>query len=479
MTSDNVDNPNSQRPELTNDFHRPKFHFLPSRNWMNDPNGLCYSNGRYHLFYQMNPYGPLWGFMHWGHASSPDLIHWKDHPIALAPEEGARDDLGCFSGCIVDDDGIPTAIYTGFVNFVDTPVLLARAKDEALDVWEKSPENPIIAEKPTGVNSTDFRDPYVWRQGDRWQMVVGAGMENGNGGILLYESEDLLTWRYLGPAFQAKILDSVTMWECPNLFPLDDKYVLLVSLFPNIQGVYYYVGNYDGRVFTPENEGFLDRDGVFYAPQVRRFPDGRTILFGWLREQRSDEAIENAGWAGVMTLPHELALDQEGRLLSRPVKECEQLRMAPFTEKDLLVKAGESVSLPVSGRQIEVMLTVPRREGQFVLGIAASPDGTEVTLVGCDPLQGKIWLDTSRSSLVDDVVTGIQKLSLPEVGEEQIQLRVFLDGSVVQIFADDAFALSGRIYPILEESQDVYIAAEREDIGINSLSVWKLSDIWH
>ncbi len=478
MTLANIENPISQRTELTDDFHRPQFHFLPPKNWMNDPNGLCYFKGRYHLFYQMNPYGPLWGFMHWGHASSPDLIHWTDHPIALAPEEGAGDELGCFSGCIVEDDGIPTAIYTGFVNFMDTPIMLARAKDDMLVEWEKRSDNPIIAEKPEGVNSTEFRDPYVWRRDERWRMVVGAGMENGNGAILLYESEDLLTWRYLGPAFQDRILDTVTMWECPNLFPLDGKYVLLVSLFPNNQGVYYYVGNFDGRAFIPESEGFLEKDGVFYAPQVRCFPDGRTILFGWLREQRSDEVIETAGWAGAMTLPRELALDQCGRLISRPAKEYEHLRMTPYTEKDLTLNAGERLPLPVSGRQLEVVLTVQRGEGVFELGLAASPDETEVTLLGCDPQTGKVWLDTTRSSLSNDVMTGMQEVSVPNPEEGCVQLRVILDGSVIEVWVDDASSLSGRIYPTLDGSQTAYIVAKKENIRISDLSACQLSSIW-
>ena len=472
------EDPISRRQDLAGDFHRPQYHFLPPNNWMNDPNGICYFQGQYHLFYQMNPYGPLWGFMHWGHASSPDLVHWMDHPIALAPEEGAGDDLGCFSGCIVEDGSVPTAIYTGFVNFVETPVLLARAKDPALNKWEKCPENPIIAEKPDGVNSTDFRDPYVWRQDDRWQMVIGAGMEDGDGALLLYESKDLLSWQYLGPAFQDRILDTVTMWECPNLFPLDGKYVLLVSLFPNNQGVYYYVGNYDGRVFTPEKQGFLEQDGILYAPQVRRFPDGRTILFGWLREQRSDEAIEAAGWAGTLTLPRELALDSQSRLISCPVREYQRLRIAPYSALHLTLAPEEHLSLPITGRQLEVELSIKRGEGKIDLGIAASPEETEVTLVGCDPQIGKIWLDTTRSSLSSDVMTGIQEISFPKTDGDSVHLRVLLDGSVVEVWVDDAFSLSGRIYPTLTESCAVFLEAKKEKTLVPNLSVWKLGSIW-
>lgn len=478
MTTAFSENPISHRQELAGDIHRPVFHFLPPNNWMNDPNGLCYFRGRYHLFYQKNPFGPLWGFMHWGHASSPDLIHWQDHPIALAPEDSAGDGLGVFSGCIVDDNGTPTAIYTGVKSIIDTPILAARARDSSLDEWEKIPQNPIIAEKPEGVNSMDFRDPYVWRQDNRWQMVVGAGMSDNDSAVLLYESDDLFSWRYLGPLLKQRSIESVTMWECPNFFPLDDKFVLLVSLYPNTQGIYYYTGNYDGRVFTPESQGYFDSDGILYAPQVRRFPDGRTILFGWLREQRSDEAIEEAGWAGVLSLPRELALDQHGRLVSRPVREYQQLRMPSPKTDHLSLNPGERLILPITGRQVEVGLSVRRGEGSFELGVAASPDETEFTLIGCDPQDGTVLLDTTHSSLSGNVQTGVQMLSLVETDGEEMRLHVLLDGSVIEVWVNETLSLSGRIYPTMADAENLFLRAGNSKVQSLELFAWEMDSIW-
>lgn len=478
MSSEIFPKPLILRHELAGDAHRPCYHFLPPHYWMNDPNGIFYWQGRYHVFYQFNPYGPLWGFIHWGHASSPDLIHWKDHPIALIPEEGAGDDLGCFSGCLVDDDGVPNAIYTGFVNFFDTPVLLAQAQDPQLEVWEKSPHNPILAVKPEGVNDTDFRDPYVWRQGERWQMVIGAGMADGDSAALLYESADLLAWRYAGPLFKHQTRESVTMWECPNFFPLDGKFVLLVSLFPNTQGVYYYVGNYDGRRFTPETEGFLEEGGVLYAPQVRRFEDGRTLLFGWVREGRSDEAMEEAGWAGVLSMPRELALDDRGHLISRPVEEYRQLRQTHFTLRDLELRAGRPVSLPISGRQVELELMMARGTAAVSLEVLAAPDGSEATRIICDLRQGVIRLDTTQSSLSEEAAGSVQTVELPDPNRERVTLRVLVDASVIEVWVDDALSITGRAYPTLADSEDLYLAVDKDEAQVRILSVWKLDGIW-
>ncbi|MFW5714414.1 MAG: glycoside hydrolase family 32 protein, partial [Brevefilum sp.] len=358
MTQEWFDDPIATRRNMAGDPHRPNYHFLPPRNWMNDPNGLFYWEGRFHLFYQFNPYRPLWGFIHWGHTSSPDLVHWEDHPIALQPTEGGGDANGCWSGCIVNDQGTPTALYTGFIDAEHTPVMLARAQDPELLTWEKSQQNPVIKDPPEGVNNTDFRDPYVWREGDIWKMVMGAGMENGEGAVLLYQSSDLINWDYLGPLFAAQTHDSVQMWECPNFFPLGDQYVLLVSLFPGILGVYYYVGDYDGRSFSPNTEGFLTRSPFFDAPQVRCLKDERTILFGWLLEGREEDSLEEAGWAGVQSLPRELGLDGAGRLFSRPVEEVQTLRKGLCKFQELILEEGSKLKLPVEGRHLALSLTL-------------------------------------------------------------------------------------------------------------------------
>ncbi len=155
------------RERLRRDPHRPRYHFLPPAHWMNDPNGLIQWRGKYHLFYQHHPYGPLWANMHWGHAVSSDLVHWEHLPIALAPTPGSPDQDGVYSGCAVDNDGVPTIIYSG-VRGKDQLVCLATADgdDENLVTWRKWPGNPVIPERPANLDILQYRDPSVWREAD-------------------------------------------------------------------------------------------------------------------------------------------------------------------------------------------------------------------------------------------------------------------------------------------------------------------------
>ncbi len=478
MVQEFFESPMATRRAMAGDVHRPLFHFLPPRNWMNDPNGLIYWQGKYHLFYQFNPYGALWGFIHWGHASSQDLIHWMDHPIALSPEPDFGDANGCFSGCMVVDQDIPTAIYTGFVSFVDTPVMIARAEDPDLICWQKSPHNPVIPRQPVIVEDTDFRDPYVWREGNVWKAVIGAGLRDGSAAVLLYESRDLLSWDYLGVLFQDDAFDTVSMWECPNFFPLGDHYVLLVSLFPNIQGVYYYVGDYDGRRFKAKQRGWLDCGAIFYAPQVRLLDGERMVLFAWLLEARSDEAIDASGWAGVQALPRVLSLDEDLRLVSRPISEVSQLRQDPLTFQYITVESGNSFSPPISGRQLEIHAEVEAMQGVCTLNVLSSPDGSERTVIGCDFINGECYLDTMASSLSEDVKTGTQKVKIPGGMGNYVELHAFVDGSVLEIWINDAFSITGRVYPTREDALGVSLSAEGCEMQVRRLEIWPLEGVW-
>ena len=478
MTEEWFTDPPETRRNMADDPHRPNYHFLPPRNWMNDPNGLFYWQGRYHLFYQFNPYRPVWGFIHWGHASSLDLIHWEDHPLALTPTDDTGDANGCWSGCVVEDHGAPTAIYTGFVDPEHTPVMLARAQDPDLLTWQKSPDNPILEAPPEGVNRTDFRDPYVWREDGTWKMVMGAGLERGEGAVLLYQSKDLLNWDDLGLLIADRTLDPVQMWECPNFFPLADKYVLLVSLFPGVLGVYFYVGEYDGRTFTPETEGFLTESPFFYATQVRQMKDDRTILFGWLLEGREDEALEKAGWAGVQSLPCELGLDEEGRLTSHPVQETQSLRGECYQISAVELSEGERRRLPVAGRHLEIQLSFELSDADCCLDLLAAPNGVEKTSLRLKPHERKLELDLRESSRSGKLKRPCLTVRLPDNKLEKLTLRVFLDASVIEVFVNDQIALTGRAYPEDDQANGLYLSSWGGRVKVEELKIWEMKSIW-
>jgi beta-fructofuranosidase len=230
--------PSGQIPDIAHDPLRPGYHLLPPHNWMNDPNGPICWKGQYHLFYQLNPRAAVWGDMHWGHAISPDMVHWHHQPIALAPTPGGADSEGCFSGSAVIFDGRPTFIYTGVQNAppAETTLhdgsdklretqMLATAEDDDLLHWKKLAA-PIIATPPQGIYVTGFRDPCLWQEGDDWYLGIGSGERTIGGCVLLYRSHDLRHWEYLHKLVEGKPNDKVAvnpcdsgeMWVCPDFF---------------------------------------------------------------------------------------------------------------------------------------------------------------------------------------------------------------------------------------------------------------------
>ena len=468
------------------DPYRPEYHFFPPANWMNDPNGVIQWKGQYHLFYQYNPHGAFWGTIHWGHAVSPDLVHWTDLPIALAPTPGGPDEGGCWSGCAVDDGGIPTIIYTGA--HPQRPCV-ATSRDD-LFTWEKYPGNPVISAPPEGLDVVGFRDHSVWQEADTWYQVIGSGLRDVGGAALLYRSPDLIDWEYLNPLLvgdedQADPVWTGTMWECPDFFSAGDKYVLVVSALDTEgnQDPYtlYFVGTYVDHTFAPEVVRRLDfGDALFYAPQTFVDERGRRIMWGWVKEGRSDESQRAAGWAGVMALPRVLSLRPDGFLGFQPAPELEMLRGEHRRVIDVAVMPTSAVPLDdVRGDCLEIIAEFePGDAEEFGLTVCRAPDGVEETRILYDAVGRRLIVDRERSSLSHDVDSGMHEGLLDLALDEPLSLHVFLDRSVVEVYANGRACLTSRIYPSRPDSLGLALFARGGTANLTSLDVWQLTSIW-
>jgi len=310
----------------------PWLHYVPARGWMNDPNGLIHWQGRHHIFYQYNPDGTAFTNQHWGHASSPDLLTWTEHEVALfpgPPQTAPYDATACFSGCAIEQDGRVSILYTGVHGDAQLPCL-AHAADGALSAFVKDQANPVVAAPPDS-EITDFRDHSVWRESGRWrQLVAGARGEHG-GSVFALSSPDLRAWTYDGvfvDRARAKVPGAV--WECPDYFSMDATGALLISVIHD-EGdegpeVWWLTGTASGAEFEVRETGVADVGDRFYAPQSYWASDGRRIQFGWIRTHQDPAALDSPA-LGAMTLPRELSV-RNGRLHCEPAAELTQLRMA-------------------------------------------------------------------------------------------------------------------------------------------------------
>jgi beta-fructofuranosidase len=470
-----------KRQTLANDSHRPRYHFLPPNNWMNDPNGLIYWQGQYHMFYQHNPNNPFWGDIHWGHAVSDDLVHWRDLPPALTPEMPPVDDGGCWSGSAVDNNGVPTILYTGIKNREQTTCIAT--SNDGLLTWQKDQANPILkAPQHPGFRHQDYRDPFVWREGDTWYQVISMTINN-QGQALIYRSSNLREWEYLHPLIpqdvRETLKDIADIWECPNFFALGDKWVLLVSMWKNHTLLYpaAFIGEFRDLEFYPEQYQRLDwGQQCMYAPLTFLDNQHRRLMFGWLQEQRSKEAQIAADWSGVMSLPRVLSLENNVLKIS-PAPELASLRLEVFELEHKLLSDVEE-TLDVQGAALELKLELELTEDAiFTLALHASPDKIEQTLITYDNAKKELSLDTSHSSL-DPHITAKNVSTTHTPKGNTLTLHIFLDHSAIEIFADNETCITSRLYPTRPDSLGLGVLARKGEVSLKQLCLWKMASIW-
>ncbi|MCH7374416.1 sucrose-6-phosphate hydrolase [Aeromonas sp. MR19] len=359
------------------DPHRPRWHLAAPVGLLNDPNGFIEHDGRYHLFYQWNPLGCSHSNKGWGHVTSTDLLHWQHEPVALLPTE-VYESHGCYSGSAVSDEqGHLTLIYTGNVKYPDGSrtayQCLARADGEG----GFAKLGPVL-ELPAGY-SGHVRDPKVWHDGQQWLMVLGARTLDDRGEVLLYRGETLDKWQLVGPiagSGRGGLGDFGYMWECPDLFPLADRHLLISCPqgiapvgedYRNLYQCGWLAGHFDGMQFAHGDFHELDRGFEFYAPQTTLDSQGRRLLFGWLGLPEENEMSQPTipyGWIHQMSCPRELFW-QDDWLCQRPVAELAALK-GELTRFD--GTPGEFVGLAIDSAWLDLDLC---GEGSLWFGAVA------------------------------------------------------------------------------------------------------------
>ncbi|MDF2836685.1 MAG: glycoside hydrolase family 32 protein [Paenibacillus sp.] len=458
------------------DRYRPRYHFMPLNNWMNDPNGTIYHEGYYHLFYQYNPYGDKWGHIHWGHAKSKDLVEWEHLPIALAPSTELGE-LHCFSGCAVYDGQQARIYYTSIGEGERNPATGAEqwmaTSTDGLLTWTKHPGNPVLTSAlHGGADIREWRDPFVWREDGTWFMVLGGAIE-GKGCVAIYSSADSTQWSYLNLLY---VDPDAALCECPLIYRSGDRYVLIYSPGGVVQ---YITGTIDDSYkLVPKAKGIVDYAGFdgYYAPNLLTDGEGRCVMFGWMPDEARGEFAEIAGWSGVQALPREISLTESGKLAMKPVSELGRLRETHVGERQL-IHDREGAIADVSGRMMELSMELDLAglgTSAFEVGVLRSADGREETRIAIEPTAGRITIDRSRSSLSPlprrTPVTGNY-----EAPDGRLRLRIFVDHSTIEVFCNDTTCLSARVYPTLEDNGKVRLYGLQSLEPLTRFDAWPLS----
>ena len=522
------------RAAKAGDRFRPLYHFVNPENTLNDPNGLCFWKGRWHLFFQARP--PEDERVHWGHAVSDDLVRWEDLPYAFGP--GPESD--CYSGTALVEDDRVIAMYHG----VGVGNMVATAHDPLLLNWQKLGDGPVIPfHTDQGMDRHyGIFDPCIWKEGD-FYYALSAGIrdfqDNGRhfAENFLFRSRDLIEWEYLHPFVEG---DRFTIpgddGACPYFWPIGDKHILL--FFSHMSGGQYLLGCYDTErhKFLAEDHGVFNFGATFpggvHAPTAAPTPDGRVVVLFNMNPAmpiiKRDRYLENFlgpetekasindskrtlyDWDQIMTLPRVLSLLPDGRLKIEPVYDIDGLRGEHLTCGNLALPANEELVLPgVEGDALEIALRLePDKASSFELNVLRSPDGEETTRIIFFRKRGYIYrtpfeddirslrimstaisnkvshdsilcIDTCQSSVLPDALARPPEQGPVRLAEDEaLDLRVFVDRSVVEVFANDTLALSVRVYPGRDDSRGVSLLSRSRDAKVSNLDVWRMQGIY-
>jgi beta-fructofuranosidase len=512
------DNPLLQRMlearlDIRTDPYRPIFHYVNPENTLNDPNGLCYWQGRWHLFYQAYP--PEDPRQHWGHAVSEDLIHWEDLPYAIYPNPEGR----CFSGSTLVEEDRVIAMYHG----TEVGNMVAVSTDPLLLNWEKLTGKaviPVLEQDGSPQEYTVF-DPCIWSKGGKYYSLSGGTLQTKPGGIrravdFLFRSNDLIHWEYLHPFTEGDIFTLVgDDGACPYFWPIGDKHILL--FYSHMSGGQYLLGDYDlGRDKLSVVSGGLFNFGAstpsgVHAPSAT--PDG---LGGVVAIFNMNPGMDTKGWNQIMTLPRLLTLEDDSVLKIKPAGDIESLRYDHKHLGDTVLPPNEEVVLDgIEGNTIEIIAEIDAKTSPMVeLNVLRSKNREEYTRIAFFKDRGfritewgdktgallqsgnrvvppygtprpvldrasVLSIDSSYSSVLPGALSRAPETTAIALGPgEPLQLRIFIDRSVVEVFVNDKVCVAVRVYPGLADSIGVSLRAQGSEARILSLDAWKMGNIY-
>ncbi|GAB2818516.1 glycoside hydrolase family 32 protein [Ferruginibacter profundus] len=475
--------------KLYTEQYRPQFHFSPALNWCNDPNGLVYNNGTYHLFYQHNPFGNQWGHMTWGHATSKDLVHWKHLPIAIPEVNGVM----IFSGtCVADRNNssgfgkngkIPmVAVYTGHIENVNQSQCIAYSLDDGI-TWTKYAGNPVL-----DLHKKDFRDPKIfWYEPKKyWVMALMFPVEHI---VQFYSSKNLKDWNHLsdfGPAG-----DTAAVWECPDLTqvpvegaPGKKKWVLQMSQNASMQ---YFVGEFDGVRFTNENPANKinrpDYGPDYYAAiAYNQLPAAHLpTAIGWVNNWNYANDIPTTPWKSAMSLPRNLSvkkINDEWVLIQKPVALLNSLRKENFTIAKEMV-SGQKI-LPVKSTQFEMEFTL-MPSASSVSGVKIAAGNNNYFEIGYDAAQQIFYIDRSKSgntTFNENFKKASRFEKIIPLQNKQLQLHIYFDNSIAEIFVNNGLAVfTAQLFPGPNDN-GIELFSRGEKSIFSDISIWKMKTAW-
>ena len=504
----------ASRKRKSGDPHRPIYHYVNPENTLNDPNGLCFWQGRWHLFYQGYP--PEDPRVHWGHAISDDLIHWRDLPYAIYPDP----EECCFSGATLVEDDRVIAMYHG----TQVGNMVATSSDPLLLNWEKVTGQAVIPTPPQDGSPQEYTvfDPCIWKKGDYYYSLSAGMLPDGPGGNriaadFLFRSKDLARWEYLHPFTED---DRFTLvgddGACPYFWPIGDRWIL--PFFSHMSGGQYLLGDYDMErdkfVVTSAglfNFGASTPSGV-HAPSATPDGEGGVIIIHNMNPGHPSE-----DWNQIMSLPRRVTLgEHEDELKIEPAGDVEALRCEHVHINDTVLPANEELVLEgISGNAMELIVEIDANNAPMVeLNVLRSPNREEYTRIAffedrgfrmhrdlpesgallasgsssvprfgaprrVPVMQSIVSLDTSYSSTLPDALSRPPE-SAPIVltDDEPLRLRVFIDKSIVEIFVNDQQCIAARVYPGRDDSVGVSLRAQGSAAILESLDAWQMSNIY-